>query len=228
MEITYCCKDCGNKINLQTALYGSGICHPCAIKNNKNKQRTLQINPLDILNKKFNNLTIIEYLGKKYLKSSFTFNHIYKCRCNCGKYYIGIRSALISGHTKSCGCLKALIKYKIRKKFGESSFKSRYYTYIAGAKKRGYAFELSFEDFLNLSKQQCHYCGTEPKNKFHATKSYGYCTYNGVDRVNNKKGYIKGNVVPCCFTCNYAKKTLSATKFKNWIKRAYKHLYEKN
>jgi hypothetical protein len=49
--------------------------------------------------------------------------------------------------------------------------------------------------------------------------------YNGIDRVDNEKGYLVENCVPCCFTCNSLKKSVT----KSIIEKAYKFLFgEKN
>lgn len=54
----------------------------------------------------------------------------------------------------------------------------------------------------------------------------GDYVYNGIDRVDNTKGYTIDNVVPCCGICNMAKGKLNQQEFQNWIKRVYKYRYE--
>jgi len=49
-------------------------------------------------------------------------------------------------------------------------------------------------------------------------------TYNGLDRIDNAKGYILDNVVPCCKHCNYAKRNMSTEKFYNLIKSIYENI----
>lgn len=51
---------------------------------------------IDLTNQKFNQLTVLEYLG----------NSEWRCQCNCGNQTIVKTSSLNSGKTKSCGCLK--------------------------------------------------------------------------------------------------------------------------
>ena len=51
--------------------------------------------------------------------------------------------------------------------------------------------------------------------------------YNGLDRVNNGLGYVEGNVVPCCETCNTAKQNLDLPAFFEWVQRVYEHSVEK-
>ena len=75
----------------------------------------------------------------------------------------------------------------------EQTTKRRFKHCKDGAKRRGYLFKLSYEEYINLSMQECYYCGEIQK------------IGNGVDRLNNSKGYIKGNCVSCCRRCNVAK-----------------------
>lgn len=50
---------------------------------------------------------------------------------------------------------------------------------------------ISFEEFVILNSQPCHYCnGPLPK------------TGHGLDRLDNTRGYHLDNVVPCCTPCN--------------------------
>ena len=70
-------------------------------------------------------------------------------------------------------------------------------------------------EFKILTKENCHYCGAEPsaagkRTTGNRTSNY---TYNGLDRKDNKKGYEKDNVVPCCGICNHAKHTMNYEDF---------------
>lgn len=95
-----------------------------------------------------------------------------------------------------------------------------------GAKQRGYKFNLTDEQVGELIVQPCHYCGLEAIDSNQRTiGNRGVFHYNGIDRVNNDKGYVTGNVVPCCLICNRAKNSWSAEEFKAWVKRAYHHMF---
>ena len=91
---------------------------------------------------------------------------------------------------------------KTKKKFRQSP-KGRLYSYQQSAKTRGYEFSLNSDDFENLLKENCHYCGKQ--------------NANGVDRKNNDIGYLINNVVACCSTCNYMKRDLSYDDFKEHL-----------
>ena len=69
-----------------------------------------------------------------------------------------------------------------------------YKRYISSAIKRGYSMELQFEDFKEIVKKSCYYCDYKNNNEV-----------NGIDRVDNTKGYTKENCVASCEICNKIK-----------------------
>jgi len=80
-----------------------------------------------------------------------------------------------------------------------------YSSYKKGAMSRHLAFSLTKEEFANISMKNCVYCGCKGPN--------------GIDRINNTKGYSNENCVPACKHCNYAKGNLSSKDFYTWLKR---------
>lgn len=70
----------------------------------------------------------------------------------------------------------------------------------SGAIKRGIAYELTREQLMSLWQKPCVYCG-------------GEIVTVGVDRVDNTKGYVMENVVPCCATCNSMKSSMELVDF---------------
>lgn len=71
--------------------------------------------------------------------------------------------------------------------------------YVRMCKRKNVYWELSIEQFHKLTSQACKYCGKPP---LQVSRSY---TYNGIDRLNPKQGYIPDNCVPCCKECNWIK-----------------------
>ena len=55
---------------------------------------------------------------------------------------------------------------------------------------------INYEQFKSLVIKPCYYCG------FHTTMKV-----NGIDRINNHKGYILSNMISCCRICNELKYT---------------------
>ena len=119
------------------------------------------------------------------------------------------------------------------------SYKRLYTQYKSAAKIRELSFKLTFEQFLTLINEDCIYCGTKPSTAHNRyLKSDGSLSntakkdntskekiknstvyYNGIDRVNNKKGYTIHNSVACCFICNRAKQDMPYMEFVAWMVR---------
>lgn len=95
-----------------------------------------------------------------------------------------------------------------------------YNNYRLNAKRRRIAWEIDYFDFYACIREPCHYCGLE-YSLLVQTNEGGYY-YNGVDRVDNRRGYVSDNIVPCCKHCNRAKGTLSEHEFLTLVERIYK------
>ena len=48
-------------------------------------------------------------------------------------------------------------------------------------------------------------------------------SYNGIDRLDNSKGYEKENTVTCCGICNKMKLTLTLKEFIEQCSQIYRH-----
>lgn len=173
---------------------------------------------------KFGRLTVISYTDRLKKKGE------YKCECECGNITYARTFSLKTGRHESCGCL---MKEKAAKRFTLSNnmgvINDVYRNYKSASKRRKYDFNLSIDEFKTLIENQCFYCGQEGSmtpyyNKKYSKNSY---RYNGVDRIDNNKGYTLENCVSCCNICNNAKSTLTIDDFKNWIKKTYEHLMKK-
>lgn len=89
------------------------------------------------------------------------------------------------------------------------AYSTNYNTYRCSAMKRcavangarcpSSVFTLTRQEFVELCKMPCFYCGLE--------------SANGVDRLYPAVGYTKANSVPSCKTCNYAKNDLHPARF---------------
>lgn len=172
-----------------------------------------------IVGKKYGRLTVLKRVENKSSHARFI------CRCDCGteKEFTGNR---LGKKTNSCGCLSAdLARERRLLPKGESAFNLLFATYKRTAEKRNLEFDIAKDYFLELVQKDCFYCGSEPSSVSKATN--GNFIYNGVDRIDNSKGYVLGNVVSCCTKCNFIKGTMSLEElrehlnkiFKNWIMR---------
>lgn len=88
-----------------------------------------------------------------------------------------------------------------------SAINKLFRTYERRARKGNIPFSLSKESFFFLVKQPCAYCGIS--GSLLSTIFYKDVSVvepcSGIDRVDNTLGYIEGNVVPCCTSCNSLK-----------------------
>lgn len=93
---------------------------------------------------------------------------------------------------------------------------------IRTASTGGREVTISVARFVELVASPCHYCGSLPWNM---TKQPDIenIAYNGVDRVDNALGYIPGNVVAACKTCNDMKSKLDLEVFVAQVERIGRH-----
>lgn len=139
------------------------------------------------------------------------------------------------------GTIKSVRVYDIIKRSGNycrcKDFKSSkdicldqlYQRYKYGSSKRHnktLEFNLEKEYFIKLVQSNCFYCDKVPKQKITVNKKHSYL-YNGIDRLNNTKGYEKNNVVACCWDCNQMKSNLNFNEFIEIINKISNKFKEK-
>lgn len=167
---------------------------------------------------RFNKLTIIEWHpeSKKW-----------KCKCDCGNITLGTTNSLTTDSKKSCGCLNKGLRPNKRLPNNQAIKNSLYISCKYAAIRRGYLFELTIDEFINLIEGHCKYCGIKPYciNNAKNVINYNRYKYNGVDRIDNTKGYTVKNSTSCCAICNNAKGTLTLKEFNNWIQRICKKTF---
>jgi hypothetical protein len=84
--------------------------------------------------------------------------------------------------------------------------------YKIGARERGLPWELTEDDFKRLTSSPCFFTGRLPSTVSTAGSGEIY-VYNGIDRLDNTKGYTLDNCVPCCHEINMLKKDWTYDKF---------------
>lgn len=143
--------------------------------------------------------------------------------CECGTEYVRTLNNLLYGRGKGCGC--GVRKPRQWDAPNRAARNIVFKEYRSGARNRGYAWELTDEDFDRLTSQECFYCGTPPSAVKKTVGCYddGDFIYNGRDRRDNALGYTLANVVTCCTTCNRAKMDMSYESFMAWIARLTAH-----
>lgn len=161
----------------------------------------------------------------------------YKCLCDCGKFTTVKGTSLKAKFrpTKSCGCLRQWA----RKDPGESCFRYLYVRYVKGSKirTRNFEFLLTYDEFKAIISMDCFYCAVSPRpwnryvkidGKTKVTSAHrmspegierSWVNVNGIDRVDNKNGYLISNCVPSCFNCNHAKGDMNLDEWLAFIER---------
>lgn len=194
------------------------------------KKLKMAFNFADLTGRKFGELTVLKLAGRRIyneLKPN-KGTSLWLCLCNlCNKEVIKTGSALKSGGTTTCGnyltCQPRPGRYKKGFRSKESDidkFAAIRSAYKTDAKRRGYSFELTNEEFDSVIIKDCVYCGAKTPAK-RMYNDWGIVEYTGIDRLNNHLGYTISNSVPCCKNCNSIKKACTP----EIIKIAYKLLF---
>ncbi len=176
----------------------------------------------NLVGQRFNSLIVIEMVD--YIKGN---GPKWRVRCDCGNETIVKSCNLRSGNTRSCGCRRIEVMRATGKRnhkdFRKCIIKILHTNYRVGSKRRGLTFDLSLDHFSELIFKNCEYCGIEPSLIRQHPTFAGEIVYNGVDRVDNKKGYVVDNCVPCCKICNLGKHSMSYDKWINYLDQVVKH-----
>lgn len=93
-------------------------------------------------------------------------------------------------------------KVRIRKYLNEHywTLNGQFHNYKKRAKRDNINFEIVEKDCIPFYNTKCYYCGGNIKGL-------------GIDRLDNTKGYIIENIVPCCKQCNYMKYVMNKDEF---------------
>lgn len=87
----------------------------------------------------------------------------------------------------------------------------RYKKYLRSAAERGFEWKLTKEEFMQYWQLPCVHCGSSIKTI-------------GLDRIDSKLPYQKGNVEPCCSVCNAMKSDSPTVDWYGHMERIRKHV----
>lgn len=109
-----CQCDCGNITYATSTELRNGHKKSCGCLQKEKATEIGHNNRKDLTGKRFGNLIVVEYSHSQTLdsKNSIVF---WKCRCDCGQELIVRSQSLVTGNTKSCGCIKSFGEQKIAK-----------------------------------------------------------------------------------------------------------------
>lgn len=204
-----CRCECGNTIRVASTKLRTKHTQSCGCYQ-KDQARNSSLKEV-IPGTVYNRLTVLEQRGTRIF-----------CRCKCGNTVEVDGKKLRFGHVKSCGCLRidqAHIMSQAKILPSETvAFNSLYAQYQLQASLRQYCFELSEDDFRNITQQLCHFCGAPPAQLKRRVNVPGGYVYNGIDRLDNALGYTLANSVAACWMCNNAKLGKSEEEFLTWAR----------
>ena len=206
-----CICSCGRQCSIRTGHLISGAQTSCGCL------RTRKYSRLDLTGKVFGRLTAkvsLPMIGR---------GRYWDCLCKCGTHVTVSARELVILRTRSCGCLQRDTLRALRiLPTGVASLNNLILVYRRHARARSLLWGLTKQQAQGLFDGKCSYCGIAPMQVLN-TPTNGNYIYNGIDRVDNSKGYEDGNVVSCCGTCNRAKMAMPLSDFLNWICRVYTH-----
>lgn len=203
-----CLCSCGKqkKIRVANLQRSTNSCGCLKIEKNLKKQKNL-------LGLKINSWTVIGD-SKSYSPHNKIPRKHWLCKCDCGTEEYVTQTSLLNGKSKAC-------RYHKRTKMMYSTKKLTLDSYINRCARDNIQFNLTEDEFHRLTQHDCYYCGIPPSNVQKSYKNHGDYIFNGIDRVDNKKGYQLDNVVTCCKQCNFAKRTSTVDEFLSMVKRIY-------
>jgi hypothetical protein len=152
------------------------------------RPKVYKTRPLDLVGLKFNRLTAYELTGRNNYGCA-----IWECRCDCGKIALVRSVDLMSGHTKSCGCLQRKVSTgnSWAKTHGLSGTKA----YIK-TNSRKYLYNLTEDQFQQMLFDQDWCCGVCGINESDYLEMAGKGLFLDHD---HKTGKIRGLL---CQSCN--------------------------
>jgi len=186
------------------------------------KRRTAKSD--DLRKKKYGKLRVLSLL-----RTESNVGRIWQCRCKCGKLTEASTGKLVCGHKTSCGCgRKARAAALVRKGTRHPKWKgyegitgSLWHRIRASAAARGISFEITIEEAWELYQAQEGRCKLSGVPLYMVKNSFALA--NGantasLDRIDNEKGYVVGNVQWVHTVINYMKGTLPQLEFLSWCR----------
>src|SRR6185436_5078570 len=157
--------------------------------------------------------------------------------CICGKAIIVDSKQIKRTPNISCGCKRQNHSPLFFKDPKHTNINASWNCYKRNAHNRNIDWQLTKEEFQSIIFKNCHYCGTSPSIKYNVfgwtrrkkvvseqakqRQENGLVLINGIDRVDNKKGYSLDNCVACCKHCNVGKLNQTKEEFLQWINRVW-------
>jgi hypothetical protein len=168
----------------------------------------------DLTGREFGRLWVIGRLavdGKRYAR--------WQCICKCGNRKVVLGGNLLSGRTKSCGCLQTESRFiharHTNRRRGERNLNWTGHGEISGswwrnlqrnARERNLSVEITLGQAWELFLRQDRKCALTGLPLAFASRCSGDEQTASLDRIDNSRGYVPGNV-------RFLHKTMNEIKF---------------
>lgn len=149
----------------------------------------------DLVGQRFGRLTVIKKIGVRKVGQRGQTKTVWLCKCDCGNEKEVLRNSLVSGNTKSCGCLEKETKKTMHVKHGEA--KTRLWKIWCGMRER--CNNPNNQDYSYYGGRGIIVCDSwsDKKDGFINFRSWamanGYTDELTLDRVNVNGNYEPSN-----------------------------------
>lgn len=176
-----------------------------------------------LIGKRFGLLTVLKF--DSVAKGNKT---VWLCKCECGNQKAVRNDCLISGSTKSCGCLSKRRhdnnpNWKGYKEIGASFWQN---IMFGATKTRKLDFNISMEYAWSIYEKQNKKCALTGLPIRFQLKRGDYNATASLDRIDSSAGYIEGNIQWVHKRINTMKWDLSQSEFVKFCKLVAKHADE--
>lgn len=133
-DTVYCkCQcDCGNITNIPQGHLRNGTTQSCGCLRKENISNKLR---KSVVGQRFYSLTVVD----EYYYQDVNISPKVKCVCDCGNEKIYVRRDVVSGHIKSCGCIKtSSLEYNVENILNDMNIR--------------YKKEYTFDDCVYINK----------------------------------------------------------------------------
>lgn len=186
------------------------------------KKNNIKIPEINLIGKTWNMLKVVKKLDSR--GEPGRQDRYWRCLCTCGKFIDLTTKAVNSGKHISCGCWMKSKEYR-EKNWCWSGFgdiHGKWWSNIKrGASKRNHEFSISIEYAWKLFLKQdskCALTGMDIKFGRSMKEIERGATTASLDRINNKLGYIIGNVHWVHKDINLMKQCFDLSYFTNMCK----------
>jgi len=177
-------------------------------------QMSRKIDPTDIIGETYGHVVVRALLRREPYKGRFQY--LYEGHClHCGEVSEFIRNNLLTGHTQSCGCLRRRAGGDHPCWGGHGEISAAFWKHILKhAEARRLPVDVTIEDAWALFLEQERKCALSgvplvcgPRQRDRTAS---------LDRIDNSKGYVGGNLQWLHKDINWMKGRFSQDDFVRW------------